>query len=83
MYRRIHRLFAWRFPSGHPNYPENLQLQTVEDAKRKDRIEVKLQCLTCSGQVTLKDAQREISEDWEVTNHRYARVKCMRHKRED
>lgn len=33
-------------------------------AERKDRIETKLQCLVCSGQVKLATAQREILEDW-------------------
>lgn len=66
---------------GHPRKLENLQLQPWEGpdgAKRKDRVEAKLHCLVCSGQVTLTDAQREISEDWQAAYHRYARVKCRR-----
>jgi cytochrome c-type biogenesis protein CcmH/NrfF len=63
---------------GHPRKIENLQLQEFAESKRKDRIEVKLQCLVCSGQVTLEDAQREIFEDWEAAYHLYARVKCHR-----
>jgi len=44
----------------------NLQLQPwgrENDAKRKDRIEVKLQCLVFTGQVSLGDAQREIANN--------------------
>ena len=63
---------------GHPRELDNLQLQPWEEAKRKDRIEVKLQCLVCSGQVPLAAAQHEISEDWVAAYHRYSRVKCLR-----
>ncbi len=63
---------------GHPRNTDNLQLQPWEVAKRKDRIEVKLQCLVCSGQLTLNRAQVEILEDWQAAYHRYARVKCLR-----
>ena len=63
---------------GHPRKLDNLQLQSLKEAKRKDRIEVKLQCLVCSEQVPLATAQREISEDWVAAYHRYARVKCER-----
>ena len=61
---------------GHPRKLDNLELQPWEEAKRKDRIEVKLQCLVCSGQVALADAQREIVDDWKAAYHRYAPVKC-------
>jgi hypothetical protein len=66
---------------GHPRKLDNLALQPWDGddgAKRKDRIEVKLQCLVCSGQVSLADARREIIEDWQAAYHRYARVKCRR-----
>ena len=56
--------------SGHPSDPDNLQLQTVEDAKRKDRIEVKPLCLVCSGQISLADARRKIRENSESTYYR-------------
>jgi hypothetical protein len=39
---------------------------------------VKLQCLVCSGQIELSDAQPEIVEDWQGAYHRYARVKRAR-----
>ncbi|HJW23919.1 MAG TPA: hypothetical protein VJ576_03395 [Rhodocyclaceae bacterium] len=66
---------------GHPRKAENLRLQPWEGeggAKRKDRIEVKLQCLVCSGQVALADAQREVAGDWQGACHRYSRPKCRR-----
>jgi len=65
---------------GHPRNLDNLQLQPWEEAKRKDRIEVKLQCLVCAGQIALSDAQREIVDDWHAAYHRYAGVKCDRHR---
>lgn len=66
---------------GHPRSLDNLMLQPWEGsdgAKRKDRLEVKLQCLVCTGQVPLADAQREIYRDWQGAYHRYATVKCHR-----
>jgi hypothetical protein len=66
---------------GHPRKVENLALQPWEGengAKRKDRLEVKLQCLVCSNQVTLREAQQEILEDWQAAYHKYAQVKCRR-----
>ncbi len=68
---------------GHPTDRGNLALQIREGengAKRKDRIETKLQCLVCSGQVTLAQAQREILEDWQAAYRRYEKVKCRRRK---
>ena len=65
---------------GHPRKLENLELQLwagQSGAKRKDRIGAKLQCLVCSGQITLADAQREILTDWQAAYHRYALVKCL------
>jgi hypothetical protein len=68
---------------GHPRNLDNLALQIREGengATRKDRIEEKLQCLVCSGQVTLATAQRDILEDWQAAYDRYAHVKCQRRK---
>ena len=45
----------------------------------KIRIEVKLQCLVCSGQVSLGEAQTAIAVDWEGAS-RYASVPCHREK---
>jgi hypothetical protein len=63
---------------GHPRALDNLQLQPWPEARRKDRLEVKLQCLVCSGQVTLAVAQIAIATDWEAAYHRYASVACHR-----
>jgi hypothetical protein len=66
---------------GHPRALDNLQLQPWPEARRKDRIEVKLQCLVCSGQVSLAEAQTAIATDWESAYHRYASVPCHRDRR--
>jgi hypothetical protein len=69
---------------GAPRAVENLQLHAwdgADGAKRKDRIEVKLQCLVCTEQVTLTAAQHEIA-DWQAAYHHYATVKCKRSKRQ-
>ena len=63
---------------GHPRALDNLQLQPWPEARRKDRLEVKLQCLVCSGQVSLGEAQTAIATDWEGAYHRYASVSCHR-----
>lgn len=44
---------------GRPDAP-NLQLQTVRDAKAKDRVEGRLHRLTCRGLIDLRAAQAEI-----------------------
>ncbi len=63
---------------GHPKLKENLILQPMNEASRKDRLEVKLQCLVCNGQVELEIAQQAIFEDWESAYHRFAKMKCTR-----
>lgn len=66
---------------GHPRRLENLMLQPWEGsdgAKRKDRLEVKLQCLVCTGQLPLAEAQEAIYVDWQAAYHRYATLKCHR-----
>ena len=63
---------------GHPRQPSNLQLQNVAESHRKDRIEVKLQCLVCSAQVQLEEARSAIAMDWEAAYHQFAQVKCHR-----
>jgi hypothetical protein len=65
---------------GHPRALDNLQLQPWPEARRKDRIEVKLQCLVCAGPITLSDAQAAIATDWEAAYHTYASVPCRRHR---
>ncbi len=66
---------------GHPRSLDNLMLQPWDGddgARRKDRLEVKLQCLVCTGQVPLDEAQQEIYSDWQAAYHKYARLKCHR-----
>ena len=66
---------------GHPRSLDNLMLQPwdgEDGAKRKDRLEVKLQCLVCTGQVPLDVAQRAIYDDWQAAYHQYAKTKCSR-----
>ncbi len=68
---------------GHPRKLDNFQLQLWEGengAKRKDRLEVKLQCMVCAGQVTLAEAQGKIYNDWSAAYHEYSKVKCRRNK---
>ena len=65
---------------GHPSKIENFELQRrgAANRKRKSEIEAKRPCLVCSGEVTLADAQREFSNDWQAAYDRYALVKCQR-----
>jgi len=65
---------------GHPSASDNLQLQRWTDAQLKDRIEAKLCCLVCTGQVTLQTAQGAIMTDWRAAYHTYATTKCRRAK---
>jgi hypothetical protein len=66
---------------GHPRNLNNLMLQPWEgpnSAKRKDRLEVKLQCLVCGGDVALDAAQEAIWSDWRAAYAVYARMACHR-----
>jgi cytochrome c-type biogenesis protein CcmH/NrfF len=68
---------------GAPRAEENLQLLPLEGpdgSKRKNRIEKKLQCLVCSGQLPLAVAQAEVADNWQAAYKRYASVKCKRSK---
>ena len=70
---------------GHPRSLDNLMLQPwegVTGAKKKDRLEVKLQCLVCSRQLALSDAQQAIYSEWPAAYHTYAKMKCLRGTRE-
>ena len=49
-----------------------------DGAKKKDRLEVKLQCRVCAGQLELAKAQRAIYSDWEKAYRTYATVTCNR-----
>jgi hypothetical protein len=66
---------------GHPRNLNNLMLQPWDGhggAKRKDRLEVKLQCLVCSGEVPLDVAQEAIWVDWQAAYSTYGRMVCQR-----
>lgn len=68
---------------GHPRNLGNLMLQPwvgENSAKRKDRLEVKLQCLVCSGQISLGEAQSAIWTDWRDAYSRYSPMACHRKK---
>lgn len=59
---------------GHPRHLANLALQSWEGtdgAKRKDRLERKLQSLVCAGSLPLDLARREIYSDWQAAYARY------------
>ena len=63
---------------GHPRQLSNLQLLTQHDNSRKSRIEVKLNCFVCRGQMSLDQAQTEVVADWQAAYQRYAGEKCRR-----
>jgi len=63
---------------GNPSDPSNLIIQPVALSYRKDRVERKLHCLVCNGQITLIDAQSAILADWDAAYHKYALIKCRR-----
>jgi hypothetical protein len=66
---------------GHPRNLNNLMLQPWDGhdgAKLKDRLEVKLQCLVCSGDVPLDVAQEAIWSDWHAAYSTYGRMVCHR-----
>lgn len=66
---------------GHPRNPKNLMLQKWEGedgAKVKDKLEVRLNKLVCSGKVDLREAQADIYYDWQVA---YAKYEHMRSKK--
>lgn len=66
---------------GHPSALANFQLQPWEGgsgARRKDVLEVKLQCLVCEGKISLEEAQREIAGDWLVASRKHALDICAR-----
>ena len=67
---------------GHPNHKSNLQLQDRSESRQKDRIEKKLNCLVCSGQVKLDDARSAIAMDWGAAYAQFEHVTCQQRKRE-
>lgn len=65
---------------GSPRDRRNLRLLTASENSRKSRIEVKLRCLVCSGQLPLQSAQEAICNDWQRAYHQFATVKCQRNR---
>ena len=63
---------------GHPRKLENLQLLTAKENSRKSRIEVKLLCYVCVGQIPLSQAQQEIAGGWREAYRRYSQERCQR-----
>jgi hypothetical protein len=64
---------------GDLEHTSNFQLQINKEAKRKERLERKIGCLICTGQVTLADG-RAAFEDWQSSYGKYALIKCRRKK---
>lgn len=59
---------------GHPRNLSNLELQLWEGdtgAKKKDRIERRLQVLVCGGKVGLQAAQQAMYFDWQAAYREY------------
>ena len=50
---------------GHPNDPRNLWPEPGASPNPKDKIEGLLNKRVCSGQITLVDAQKAISTNWQ------------------
>jgi hypothetical protein len=66
---------------GHPRNLTNLMLQPWEGedgAKRKDKLEVKLQCLVCTGKVPLDEARADIFNDWQAAAKKHLHQRCNR-----
>lgn len=59
---------------GSPDSPLNLWPQpriSEWNAEKKDILELKLQKLVCSGQVSLDNARKDIATDWIATYKKY------------
>jgi hypothetical protein len=66
---------------GHPRSLTNLMLQPwdgEDGAKRKDKLEVKLQCLVCTGKIALQEARFAIYTDWQAAAKKYQHQRCSR-----
>jgi hypothetical protein len=42
----------------------SMSLDALDESHRKDRIEVNLPCLVCTGQVPLSEARMAIATNW-------------------
>ena len=61
---------------GNPDSPLNLWPQpriSEWNAEKKDILELKLQKLVCTGQLSLDEAQHSIATDWIATYKKYVR----------
>ncbi len=56
---------------GHPSNEGNLQLITLDEGFRKNKLESKLRCLVCSKIIRLVDAQKAIYQDWKSAYNAY------------
>jgi hypothetical protein len=59
---------------GHPRKLANLMLQPYEGvlgARKKDRLEIKLQNMVCDGEIDLAAAQQDIGSDWVSAYEKY------------
>ena len=63
---------------GAPTDPSNLQLEPIDEAYRKDRVEIQAMRCVCVGKVMLEEAQRDLSTDWQAAYHKYAVMVCRR-----
>lgn len=66
---------------GHPNNPQNFMLQPwdgEDGAKKKDKLEVRLQCLVCTGVIELQPAQEAIFYGWKSAYEAYMGIACKR-----
>ena len=68
---------------GSPRALDNLMLQPWEGedgAKKKDKLEVRLQKCVCAGVLDLTEAQEAISADWQEAARHYSRLHCGKHR---
>ena len=68
---------------GSPRSIDNLMLQPWEGedgAKKKDKLEVRLQKCVCAGALDLTEAQEAISADWQAASRRYSHLHCGKHR---
>lgn len=55
---------------------DNLVLQEIGAARRKDQIERRLGCLVCAGALDLDDARAAILDDWQAAWWRFMPLRC-------
>lgn len=55
---------------------DNLVLQEIGAARRKDQLERRLGCLVCAGALDLDDARAAILDDWQAAWWRFMPLRC-------